>query len=53
MPLKGGVKMLNAELEVISVGTSDVSNLPDSEQRLFFETLYQRVLELAKDKKEN
>ena len=45
--------MLNTELKVIAVGTPDISNLPDSEQRLFFETLYVRVLELAKDKKAN
>ncbi|MCI8435026.1 MAG: hypothetical protein HFK10_03575 [Clostridia bacterium] len=45
--------MLNTKLEVISVGTPDISNLQDSEQRLFFETLYVKVLELAKDKKKN
>ncbi len=45
--------MLNTELEVIAVGMPDITALTDSEQRLFFETLYQRVLELAKEKKEN
>lgn len=45
--------MFNTKLEVISVGTLDISNLQDSERRLFFETLYARVLELAKEKKEN
>lgn len=45
--------MLKTELEVIAVGEPNVSALTDSEQRLFFETLYQRVMELAKEKKEN
>ena len=45
--------MLNAKLEVVSVGTPDITKLTDSERRIFFETLYARVLELAKEKKEN
>jgi hypothetical protein len=42
--------MLNAKLEVVSVGTPDITKLTDSERRIFFETLYARVLELAKKK---
>lgn len=45
--------MLKTELEIEVVGTPDITALPDSERRLFFETLLMRVLELAKDKKEN
>ena len=45
--------MLKTELEVVTIGEPNVSALTDSEQRLFFETLYQRVMELAKEKKEN
>ncbi len=45
--------MLKTELEVISIGEPNISALTDSERHLFFETLYQRVLELAKEKKEN
>lgn len=48
--LKGGAEMLNTELEIISVGTPDFTQLTDSEQEVFFETLYARVLELAKKK---
>ncbi len=42
--------MLNTKLEVVVVGTPDITNLSDSEQRTFFETLYARVLESAKKK---
>ena len=42
--------MLSTELEVVVVGTPDIAQLTDSEQRTFFETLYARVLELAKKK---
>ena len=42
--------MLNTELEVVVVGAPDITQLIDSEQRTFFETLYARVLELAKKK---
>lgn len=45
--------MLKTELEVIAIGEPNISALTDSERHLFFETLYQRVLELAKEKKEN
>lgn len=45
--------MLKTELEVIAIGELNLSALTESERRLFFETLYARVLELAKEKKEN
>ena len=45
--------MLKTELEVIAIGEPNITALTDSERRLFFETLYARVLELAKEKKEN
>ena len=47
------IKVLKTELEIIAVGTPDITALTDSERRLFFETLFARVLELAKEKKEN
>ena len=40
--------MLNTKLDVVVVGTPDITKLSDSEQRTFFETLFARVLELAK-----
>lgn len=45
--------MLKTELKVVTIGTPDIAALQESERRLFFETLYARVLELAKEKKEN
>ena len=42
--------MLNTKLEVVIVGTPDITALSESEQRAFFETLYARVLELVKKK---
>ena len=45
--------MLKTELEIVAVGEPNIAALTDSERRLFFETLYLRVLELAKEKKEN
>ncbi len=42
--------MLNTKLEVVVVGTPDITKLSDSEQRTFFETLYVRVLESTKKK---
>ena len=48
--LKGGLFMLNTKLDVVVVGTPDITKLSDSEQRTFFETLFARVLELAKNK---
>lgn len=42
--------MLNTKLEVVTVGTPDITTLTESEQRTFFETLYARVLELTKKK---
>ena len=40
--------MLNTKLGVVIVGTPDITKLLTSEQRTFFETLFARVLELAK-----
>ena len=45
--------MLKTELEVVAIGEPNIAVLPDSERRLFLESLCARVLELAKDKKEN
>ncbi len=45
--------MLKTEPEVVTIGTPDTAALSESEQRAFFETLYARVLELAKEKEEN
>ena len=45
--------MLKTELEVVDIGEPNIAALQESERRLFFETLYARVLELAKEKKEN
>lgn len=47
------IDVLKTELEIEVVGTPDITALPDSERWMFFETLLMRVLELAKDKKEN
>ena len=41
--------MLKTELEVVKIGKPDIATLPEGEQRAFFETLYARVLELAKE----
>ena len=40
--------MLKTELEVVAIGEPNIAALQESERRLFFETLYARVLELAK-----
>jgi hypothetical protein len=45
--------MRKAKIDVIAVGTPDISKLSASEQQVFFETLYARILELANKKKEN
>ena len=42
--------MLTTKLNVVSVGKPDITALSESEQRVFFQTLYLRVLELAKNK---
>ncbi len=56
LPLKnqtqGGGKMLKTELEIVTVGTPDITALSENEQRIFFETIFTRVLELAKERKE-
>ena len=40
------------ELEVVTVGTPDITALSDDERRVFFETIMARVLELAKERNE-
>lgn len=47
---KGGGKMLKTELEIVTVGTPDITTLSENEQRIFFETIFARVLELAKER---
>lgn len=47
------IQVLKTELEIVAVGKPNIAELTDSERRLFFETLFARVLELAKEKKEN
>ena len=42
--------MLKTELEVVTVGTPDITALSDDERRVFFETIMARVLELAKER---
>lgn len=44
--------MLKTELEVITISEPNIAALQENERRLFFETLYARVLGLAKEKKE-
>ena len=44
--------MLKTELEVVTVGTPDITALSDDERRVFFETIMARVLELAKERNE-
>ena len=41
--------MLKTKLEVVTVGAPDVTALSENEQRIFFETIAARVLELAKE----
>ena len=45
--------MLKTELEVVTVGAPDVTALSETEQRIFFETIAARVLELAKERNKN
>ena len=56
LPLKNQTqkrkKMLKTELEIVTVGTPDITALSENEQRIFFETIFTRVLELAKERKE-
>ena len=47
---KGGGKMLKPELEIVTVGTPDIAMLSENEQRIFFETIFAKVLELAKER---
>ena len=44
--------MLKTELEVVTVGTPDITALSDDERRVFFEKIMARVLELAKERNE-
>ena len=44
--------MLKTELEIVTVGTPDITALSENEQRIFFEIIFTRVLELAKERKE-
>ena len=44
--------MLKTELEIVTVGTPDITALSDDERRVFFETITARVLELAKERNE-
>ena len=44
--------MRKTELEVVTVGTPDITALSDDERRFFFETIMARVLELAKERNE-
>lgn len=45
--------MLKTKLEVVTVGAPDVTALSENEQRIFFETIATRVLELAKERNLN
>ena len=45
--------MLKTELEVVTVGAPDVAALSENEQRIFFETIAARGLELAKERNRN
>lgn len=47
------IQVLKTEFEIVAVGKPNIAELTDNEQRIFFETLFARVLELAKEKKEN
>ena len=44
--------MLKTELEIVTIGTPDIAGLSENEQRIFFETIFARVLELAKVRNE-
>jgi len=43
------INVLKTELEVVTIGKPDIMTLSESERRMFFETLFARVLELAKE----
>lgn len=45
--------MLKTKLEVVTAGAPDVTALSENEQRIFFETIAARVLELAKERNRN
>ncbi len=45
--------MLKTKLEVVTGGAPDVTALSENEQRIFFETIAARVLELAKERNKN
>lgn len=46
------INVLKTELEIVTVGTPDITALSDDEKCVFFETIMARVLELAKERKE-
>ena len=46
------ISVLKTELEVVTVGTPDITALSDDERRVFFEAIMARVLELAKERNE-
>lgn len=46
------INVLKTELEIVTVGTPDITALSDDERRVFFETIMARVLELAKERNE-
>ena len=56
LPLKNQceevINVLKTELEIVTVGTPDITALSDDERRVFLETIMARVLELAKERKE-
>ena len=41
--------MLKTELEIVTVGTPDITALSDDERRVFFETIMARVLNWQKN----
>jgi len=46
------INVLKTELEIVTVGTPDITALSNDERRVFFETIMARVLELAKERNE-
>ena len=47
------INVLKTKLEVVTVGAPDVTALSENEQRIFFETIAAKVLELAKERNLN
>lgn len=42
--------MLNTKLEIVAVGEPNIEELPESQQKLFFETLLARVVKIKNEK---